>query len=604
MDSKMMTKRIFITISVIMLLILFLFQFTGVVRRKYNDYESNSYVTATATTLTKSDEYTVKTNAGEVLLAGNNYIVYIGNIDDSYGKTVYQWCRFTKRNLINYTDIERYDMSEWNKPEMVIIDSNYVDYTTQLEDVKAISDAGVNVTLCTLPSYDDTRRNKELMDYCGIDNVARKVTATGVRIFDDFLLGGEIWFTVDNDQEGTYSDMTPTVPWFITTTGTKTYMAAELDAKSYEGLENENQPSLVWRKRLDNAYVFCINGDFISDIFGTGILNAIAYEAKDYDIYPVVDAQTFIVSDFPYLSNENESLIQKYYSRTTSSFLENVLWPDISNLSSKLNLKMTFMAAPQLDYSDRVHVSINELDYFFRLVRELNSEVGLTTTRSENDTVEDKLNADKNAYSSYLGSYEFLSIKAKKSELTAIQKLKNSMMDSVKTYVTGSDEFDGTGLFSYADDGKLIIETPTDSSTYTFSRDFRARCLNTAVAYSGIDMDVSNLYYPDSEENLWNKYIKSVSSCTQNITKQTGKLTQCTVSELDKRVREMLSLDFTYRMDGETLVVDIKGNQETSRFILRTHNKEILSVNGGTYTLLEDGAYLITTTEKQLRIVF
>ena len=195
MASNMITKRTFITISVIMFLVLFLFQFTGVMRRKFNDYESNIYKETTATNLGKSDEFQVLTNAEEVVLSTNKYMVYIGDINDRYGNTVYQWCRLSKKNLIIYSDITKYQVSGWNRPEMVIVDSNYMDYDTQMDALQNISDMGVNVTLCTLPEYDVTRKNKELMEYCGISNWAIKVTASGIRIFEYYILGGEIWFT-------------------------------------------------------------------------------------------------------------------------------------------------------------------------------------------------------------------------------------------------------------------------------------------------------------------------------------------------------------------------------------------------------------------------
>ena len=121
MESKMITKRIFLTITVIMMLVLFLFQFTGIVRRKYNDYENNSYKASTETNLKASDEYKVLTKESDVLSSANRYIVYIGNVDDDYGKTVYQWCRFTKKNMLTYSDITKYELRGWNKPEMVIV---------------------------------------------------------------------------------------------------------------------------------------------------------------------------------------------------------------------------------------------------------------------------------------------------------------------------------------------------------------------------------------------------------------------------------------------------------------------------------------------------
>ena len=529
-------------------------------------------------------------------------MVYIGNADDDYGRTVYQWCRFSKKNMITYSDITKYEIKSWNKPEMVLIDSDYMDFSTQMDALEAVSNAGINVTMCKLPAYDITRKNQRLMDYCGIENWARKVTASGVRVFDDFFIGGEIWFNKDNDTDGTYSDLTPTIPWYITTTGTKTYMAAELEAEDYQDLENENQPSLVWRKRWNDSYVFCVNGDFIKNISGIGILSSIAYEAKDYDIYPAIDAQTYIVENFPYLSNENENQIEKYYSRTTDSYLGNVIWPDLSNLSSKIAVKFTFMAAPQLNYSDKVSVSINELDYFFRLIKEQNSETGLTTARGNGELLADKLDADKNAYKNYIGSYEFLNIFLKKDEIEDIKNSNNEILEDVKTYVTGSDEYNETNLFSYIDDDKLLIETPVSSMKYSFSSDFTIRCLNTSLAYSNMDIDIRQMYYPSDENNLWNRYIKDVSAATENLTASSRKFSRCTVSELDKRVREMLSLDYSYRQDGDVLIVDIRGSQDISRFVLRTHKKDIKSVSGGTYTTIEDGVYIITTTEKQIRI--
>lgn len=602
MESKMITRRIFLTITVIMMLVLFLFQFTGIIRRKYNDYENNSYKAATETNLKASDEYKVLTKESDVLGSANRYVVYIGNADNDYGRTVYQWCRFSKKNMITYSDITKYEIKSWNKPEMVLIDSDYMDFSTQMDALEAVSNAGINVTMCKLPAYDVTRKNQRLMDYCGIENWARKVTASGVRVFDDFFIGGEIWFNKDNDTDGTYSDLTPTIPWYITTTGTKTYMAAELEAEDYQDLENENQPSLVWRKRWNDSYVFCVNGDFIKNISGIGILSAIAYEAKDYDIYPAIDAQTYIVENFPYLSNENENQIEKYYSRTTDSYLGNVIWPDLSNLSSKIAVKFTFMAAPQLNYSDKVSVSINELDYFFRLIKEQNSETGLTTARGNGELLADKLDADKNAYKNYIGSYEFLNIFLKKDEIEDIKNSKNEILEDVKTYVTGSDEYNETNLFSYIDDDKLLIETPVSSMKYSFSSDFTIRCLNTSLAYSNMDIDIRQMYYPSDENNLWNRYIKDVSAATENLTASSRKFSRCTVSELDKRVREMLSLDYSYRQDGDVLIVDIRGSQDISRFVLRTHKKDIKSVSGGTYTTIEEGVYIITTTEKQIRI--
>ena len=171
-----------------------------------------------------------------------------------------------------------------------------------------------------------------------------------------------------------------------------------------------------------------------------------------------------------------------------------------------------------------------------------------------------------------------------------MKDINNDILKDVKTYVTGSDEYVGSNLFSYYDDDKLLVESPVSAEKYNFSEDFKLRCINTSLAYTNIDMDVWDIYFPTDEEKLWNKYIKNVSSSVENLLKGSKKLTQCTVSELDKRVREMLSLNYSYRMDNSSLVVDIEGKQEISRFLYRSHKDEIESVVGGTFTKVEDGA--------------
>jgi hypothetical protein len=216
----------------------------------------------------------------------------------------------------------------------------------------------------------------------------------------------------------------------------------------------------------------------------------------------------------------------------------------------------------------------------------------------------EKLEADRNTYRNYLGNYEFLSILLTGQEISDIGDIKNDILDDVKTYVVSSDEYDGSGLFYYTDDDILTIFTPVNGEKYTFGRDFTVRCLNTVLAYCNIDVNLRDAFYPEDEDNLWNKYIKDVSGAAENLTLASTNFSKCTVSELDQHVREMLSLDYSYRMDGNDLVVDIKGNQETSRFALRTHKTGIESVSGGTYTEIEEGTYIITTTEKQIRITF
>ena len=66
MNHQMLTKRIYFTISCIMLLVLFLFQGSSLVRQKYNRYDENIYANETAP-FDAGTQFTVQTDSAAVL---------------------------------------------------------------------------------------------------------------------------------------------------------------------------------------------------------------------------------------------------------------------------------------------------------------------------------------------------------------------------------------------------------------------------------------------------------------------------------------------------------------------------------------------------------
>lgn len=358
-------------ISCIMILVLFMFQFSSLVRQKYNRYDENIYADNTSA-LTANNRFTVQTDTNNVLSDTHHFVVYIGNLsDNAAGATVYQWCEYTKRNLLNYQSVQDY-RSYWEKrPDAVLLDAAFINIEQDISLLTTLTDYGVHLVWCTLPDFDSLTSNSRFMELLGIANaVTPSLAASGLKLYSGFLLGGETWYIADNEEEKTYQDFSLDLPWYITGNGTKTYMAAVLDSTQYGTIKTEDLPAVFWRKSLDNAYIFCVNGDYLSTAAGLGILNAILYELQDYALYPVINAQMVSVLNYPVLAFEQEAAMDTYYSRNTSSVLENLVWPDIANLSEYTNSRFTFLFTPQFDYADENAPSTAELEYFFRLFHE------------------------------------------------------------------------------------------------------------------------------------------------------------------------------------------------------------------------------------------
>lgn len=602
MKNRMLSKRVYFTVSSLMMLVLFMFQFSGIIRKKYNNFDENKYAVSEKNDLNNNNVFTVLTDEDKVVKSISGYIVYIGDINTKTGNTVYEWCNYTKRNLLVYKTVSQYHRYNEKYPDAVLIDSDYVNIDSDIDTFSLLTDYGINLVFCTLPSYSAISENQRFEQLCGISPHRESVNASGLKLYSGFLFGGEAWYTKENNPDGKFQNMKLTMPWYNTSNATKTYMSAVVESEDGSKIDNEDQPAVIWRKSHDHAYVFCINGDYIKDISGIGILTAIMSESKDLDIYPVVDSQSVIVNNFPMFSFENDDAVEKYYLRNTSSLLENVIWPDISNLAESTGVRFTFMAAPQINYSDNNLVSVREMDYFFRLFSEISSEAGLTTTRDDATSIDEKLTADAGIFSNYLSNYKFTSIIARKDELENVLSSKNSLIDDVNTIVTDSQDYGGTKLFSYVNDNVINVECPVTSDKYTYSDDFRQRCFQTALAYTNIEFNMTGVCNPDDEKELWNEEIKSKSTALTSYMKNSKMFTKCSISQADKRIREFMAADYSYKQNSSYVSLDITGAQDTARFIVRLRTGEVENVSGAVCTKVEKGVYLITAQSKHVEM--
>lgn len=602
MKNRMLSKRVYFTVSALMMLVIFMFQFSGIIRKKYNNFDENKYAVSEKNDLNKNNVFTVLTDEDKVVKSISGYIVYIGDINTKTGNTVYEWCSYTKRNLLVYKTVSQYHRYNEKYPDAILIDSDYVNIDRDIDTFSLLTDYGINLVFCTLPSYSAISENQRFEQLCGISPHRESVNASGLKLYSGFLFGGEAWYTKENDPDGKFQNMNLTIPWYNTSNATKTYMSAVVESEDGSKIDNEDQPAVIWRKSHDHAYVFCINGDYIKDISGIGILTAIMSESKDLDIYPVVDSQSVIVNNFPMFSFENDDAVEKYYLRNTSSLLENVIWPDISNLAESTGARFTFMAAPQINYSDNNLVSVREMDYFFRLFSEISSEAGLTTTRDDATSIDEKLTADAGIFSNYLSNYKFTSIIARKDELENVLSSKNSLIDDVNTIVTDSQDYGGTKLFSYVNDNVINVECLVTSDKYTYSDDFRQRCFQTALVYTNIEFNMTGVCNPDDEKELWNEEIKSKSTALTSYMKNSKMFTKCSISQADKRIREFMAADYSYKQNNSYVSLDITGAQETARFIVRLRTGEVENVSGAVCTKVEKGVYLITAQSKHVEM--
>ncbi len=581
-----------------MLLVLFMFQAAGIIRKDNNSYDVNRYVKSEDTKLGHNDAYTVMRSEQDVLEDDRRFIVYIGSIQDGrVGSIVYQWCTYTKRNMLCYQSIHDYKEYRLRMPDAVLIDSAYMEYNEEdMQLLQAMSNEGISLVFCTLPGFQMISDNEELRNMLGImlavkDNAA----VSGVKLYDGFLLGGETWYIVNEPSQARYQDMDLRMPWYVLDSGTKTYMSAVLEDEQYDKIQNEDLPALMWRKSTEKSYNFVVAGDYFSDCTGFGILSAIMYELKDYELYPVINAQSVIVKNYPVFAFEHEKEMNDYYSRNMSAVMENVIWPDMSNLAAETGAKFTFMITPQFDYTDKAGPSSQEMEYFFRLFSEKGFEAGISTYKNQQTSLEEKLSLDRKFFHTYIGNYKFLSIYAKSGEIAYLESADEPLLENVRTIVTDDSLYSAGELFSYVGTtDTLQIRSLISAAGYSFKRDFMQKSLNTALAYASIKLDLTRTTWPISSAQLWDKTYKNVSTAMMSYLSSHKYFTSCTISETDRRIRKFLSMDYSFEKHNNEITINIENFDEFAEFMLRFHNQDILEVEGGTVKQVEEGTYLLT----------
>lgn len=600
----MVSRRNFFVITLIMLLVLFLFQFSEFIKDYYNDYDTNVYA-ASDRSLTQSSVVSSISEADKVLASSDDYAVYIGDTGNSTSpakSTVQQWCTYSKMNLLSVDSPQDYTPDSKHMPEVIFVDSDRNDFSKSASALAKIVHSGVTVIFTSLPAPSVIEANQELKNILGISSVKLdNAQLKGIKLFGGFLVGGEKWYIANNEKEEKYQDMQLNVPWYLLKSGSKVYMAGLLDEDRYGKVNNELQPCLIWRYRTQDSCVFAINGDYAKDNTGLGIYTAMMYESKDYEIYPVVNSQNIIAINYPSFSTENDEQMEKRYSRSSTETLRDIIWPNLSGIINHFNAKMTYMVTPQNNYQDDSYPIAEEIEYYFKLFRENGDEAGWAAYNLQDSTLRQKIVADYDTFYRTVPNYKFMSMYVNEnSREKTMSLLKTSLLKDVKTVVFDYEK--NAQMFSYLSSHIMELKTTNDGLEYTFSKDLKNRSLQTALGYSSITLDMTDVLFPEEESPEWGRKYEDFATSLGEYLNCYSAFDKNTVSETDSKVRHFLAIDYTKIREDNNVNVHIENYTEDVCFILRTHGESIESIVGGSYKKIEDDAYLILAENENFSV--
>lgn len=607
----MISRWNYLAITTVMLVVFFLFQFTNVALESWDGYEENSYYQDREELPDESSAYQAGTGMPEESVTGadseysRERVVYIGAEAGAIEDVVHTWATYSKRSISSYGSLEAYEEAEKKKtvssPEMIILNSEDMDWEEKdlCSSLEAYVEAGIDLVFCNLPNASVIKDNARLGKLLGIEKVREeKAELEGVYLKEGFLLGGEAVYRAEDEEERKKrQDMELVFPYYTLGKNAEVYMRGI----TRDLLKEENDyPAVIWRNSFNKAYVFAVNGGYMQDVTGLGILTAMASRMNDYELYPVVNAQNMVIVNYPGFASENNAEIKALYGQTMSRLFRDVAWPSIVAIYRQNTLGLSCMLTPQYDYEDDYYPNQTELRYYMRRIREQGAEAGLSGSVVSDIELRRKLTEDQRFMEKELPQYRFSSFYAgslQEKELDTA--LNEEILEPVRTVVT--DYHGENDLIGYQAEDITRQSTLSDGTAYTYRDDFRMRSVQTALGYSSVRMDMSNVAYPEDDGDTLEKVISEFGGNVQYYWQHFKEFSGTTVSECDNRIRAFLALD--YRDSREDKVIHLESNAGGAVwFVLRTQDERIVHVDGGNWKQLEDGAWLIEAENSDVKI--
>ena len=597
----MVSRRNYFSIAIMMFVLLFLFQFSMVIRDSQNTYDINSNLTEK-----QADGNNVWENKQITPASINNmdrsYALFVGDNTSDMAEAVSRWCIYAKWNMAQCSSLEEYEENDQTLPGMLILESEKYALGSNLEKIKKLEEKGVIIVFGCLEDPRNIEENKDLMDFLGIYKVvSEKTELTGVKLFEGLLLGGEVVYeTPEDEDEKERQDLQLEVPWYQVGSGTKTYMVGLLDqTKQKKTVENEDLPTIIWRNGIQGGSIFSVVGDYMKDSTALGLLDGMRAEALQYTIYPIVNAQNLSMVNFPVFADENNTEMLKLYSQSVTGIARDIMWPALISVVEKSDMKMTCFIQPQADYTDDIEPKSGNLEFYLKQMKEQSAEAGISLEYQKLDKAEDKVTKDTEFFENEKINYRFGAAFAKEKDLKGILKDTDSgLLGDVGTLVC--DYTENQPVVSYYSDSVTLQTVTSDGMNYAYSDDIRMRSIQTALGYTNVMLDMYDIFWPQEKTDRWEVMQKRFSSNLLTYWKNFRDFDSTTLSESNARIRTFLNLAYSQSREDNTIT--LQTSEAGSWFILRTHGEEIDEIDGGSQTEIEADAYLICAEDTTVKI--
>ena len=535
----------------------------------------------------------------------DDWILYVGSEDSSFAATVREWSGYARMPVALCGEMPEAEGSAL--PALVMIEPDYVSGCA--EKLGRWMEQGVDVLFLALPDCGEVTADPTLQALLGISEIRQpQIRLQGIRLFKGFLLGGERAFEVKTAADEEKQDLELEIPWYSVRAGSKTYMRGILSDEDLRRareskLKDEDLPAILWRHHYGSGEAYAVNGNYLENRrTGVGMLQAIQYERSDYALYPVVNARLFSIADFPMLTDENPEEVLQIYGKPVSKVQTDIVVPMLITLSTKYDVRPSCFLRVKYHRDAAQQPDRGLPGTWLSMMGEMDGELALTADPLASDAAGEAL-ADLEYLRTEAPEYRFTSVYADCEGLSALSDLlEKADAKDVRT-VSAAGDSEEYPIIGYLNE-TVTLQQAVDLRRHSFTDELELLGVQTALAYSNGYYDMAGAFYPRGEADEWQNASRRIFS---NLTTYSApfRMEDClTAAESDRRIRTYFALSCDQVREGDVLTLTISGSSdaEAAYFILRTHDETIESMTGGTFTEIEENAYLITAGEKRIEL--
>lgn len=594
----MISRRTFFSITLMMAALFFLFQFSQVLKEQENDYDTNEY--AGGIDIEMGDYW----GPGGEYYASGDFVVFIGLEQGEFYNMVSQWCQYTKRNLLVFRTMIEFEAEDGILPEAVFVDAGRFSLWSDIPVIRNYAQKdGISFVLSNLPNASVLRQSAALMELLGIvDVVNEKKQLSGIHLFGGFLLGGEAIYEVKEENKE-LQDLSFVIPWYQIGYNTKTFMMGMLEEEEEEALGNEQLPAIIWRNSIGDGRIYAVNGNYMKGVLGMGLLSGIMADLKQYELYPVVNAQNVTIANLGGFSRENQELLNALYSRDQAGLIQNIVLPDMLAIMEQCSARPTYCLAPQYDYDDNVQPATDNYVYYMQQIKEQRGEAGWSLEAKPGTDFMKKVRADSTFRAMSGNQYSFSAYYMTQELLEGLPKAQEEkLFADMQTISLKREQDGGAQVLEFLDDQTTLQSVTSRAEKHSYMDDLRLKAVETALGYSNMLVDMNMVLWPESSDQQWEKVGEKIASNLYTYWKAYDGFEATTLSESDARFRRFMKMDYQCERQGDRIDIQISGVDGDVWFVLRTHGEEIKSADGASFKKLEKDAYLICAKKPQVTL--